>query len=69
MDPHTGLTDEQEQQRRDGLRMLARIIARHYLQRAQWSAADDEAGQAAELGPTGVPKSKDEPMPDAEDAR
>lgn len=59
---HAGLTDEQERRRREGLRMLARIIARHYVQQPQWCAADHETDQAGESGPTGAPKSKDGPL-------
>ena len=32
MDCQTALSDEQEERHRDGLRILARIIARHYLE-------------------------------------
>ena len=69
MDPHAALTGEQEQRRRDGLRILARIIARHYLQQPQRCAADDEGADTEELGRPAAPKSNDGPMPDAEDAR
>ena len=43
------LTEEQEARRREGLRMLARIIARHYLAQPQSCAAEDlDRGRATE---------------------
>ena len=69
MDSHPVLTEEQERQRRDGLRILARIIARHYLEGPHGSPADRDAVEPGEPEPSKAPKSKDGPMPDAEDAR
>ena len=69
VETHAALTVEQERQRRDGLRILARIIARHYLESTQGRAADRDAVRVVEPEPSTEPKSKDGPMPDAEDAR
>ena len=47
------LTDEQERQRKEGLRILARIIARHYLANPHLyreRAAGDESGKPLKEG-------------------
>ncbi len=47
------LTNEQERQRQEGLRILARIIARHYLANPHLygeGAAGDESGKALKEG-------------------
>ncbi|MXV79508.1 MAG: hypothetical protein F4X58_07585 [Chloroflexi bacterium] len=62
MESHPALSEEQEARRRDGLRILARIIARQYLEQPRGCAADREAAQAGDLECNGAPKSKDEPM-------
>ena len=49
------LTDEQERQRKEGLRILARIIARHYLANPHLygeGAAGDESGKPLKEGGT-----------------
>jgi len=43
VDFQAGLSEEQEELRRDGLRILARIIARHYLEHPEQYADRNEA--------------------------
>ena len=62
MESHAELTDEQTARRRDGLRILARIIARHYVEQPPGCTADDEVEQARDQERPRAPKSNDGPM-------
>ncbi|MCY4616969.1 MAG: hypothetical protein OXD50_00225 [Chloroflexi bacterium] len=48
MDSTAALTEEQEQRRREGLRMLARIIARHYLEQPEQHLSEPEPAEPGE---------------------
>ena len=61
------LTDEQEQQRLEGLRILARIIARHHL--AHPELYPDASGEGAETpSPAGEQDGRRGPVEGGEDA-